>query len=113
MSECPRDDPEAFFAGEGGNIDAVLASAENGSAWTLLYPSFKVVAPKPDIVEIPIAYPVAQHDLGFARFVSKWIELKQGGILFQRLFDHWILGRNAENEPPRWSVIHNVLHWVD
>ena len=27
--------------------------------------------------------------------------------------DHWILGKGAKKSQPRWSVIRNVLGWVD
>ena len=30
-----------------------------------------------------------------------------------QLYDHWILGRDAEKRGPRWSVIRDVLGWVD
>jgi hypothetical protein len=29
------------------------------------------------------------------------------------LFDHWILGRGAEYDQPRWSIIRDMLGWVD
>ena len=29
------------------------------------------------------------------------------------LYDYWILGIGAEPVQPRWSVIRNVLHWID
>jgi hypothetical protein len=29
------------------------------------------------------------------------------------LYRYWILGQNAAPQRPRWSVIRNVLHWVD
>ena len=29
------------------------------------------------------------------------------------LFEHWILGKDALQKGPRWSVIRDVLHWVD
>ena len=29
------------------------------------------------------------------------------------LYGHWILGKYAVKREPRWSVIRNVLHWVD
>jgi hypothetical protein len=27
--------------------------------------------------------------------------------------DYWVLGRGAEATGPRWSIIRNVLGWVD
>ena len=29
------------------------------------------------------------------------------------VFDHWILGQGAMKKQPRWSIIRNVLHWID
>jgi len=34
-------------------------------------------------------------------------------ITLDRLYEHWILARSPEDSPPRWSVIRDVLHWVD
>jgi hypothetical protein len=57
---------------------------------------------------------VAGRDDEMADFISRWIELGQKQHLdFQRLYDHWILGLSAKERKPRWSVIRNVLHWVE
>ena len=108
--ESPRD----FFSNMHPNMDAIVLTAEAGSAWTLIYPNFEVAVPKPDIVKFPLAYPVAGRDDVMADFVSRWIELAHKQHLdFQRIYDHWILGAEAEEKKPRWSVIRNVLGWVD
>ena len=87
--------------------------AERGSAWTLLYPQFSVVVPEPGIIKVPLAYPIAEHDAAFAGFMNTWIDLKRKDGTIQRLYDYWVLGRDAAPRQPRWSVIRNVLHWVD
>jgi ABC-type amino acid transport substrate-binding protein len=46
-------------------------------------------------------------------FLNRWIDLKQKNGTIQKLFDHWILGEGAEDTGPRWSIIRDVLHWVD
>jgi hypothetical protein len=28
-------------------------------------------------------------------------------------YNYWILGKNIEENNSRWSVVRNVLHWVD
>jgi ABC-type amino acid transport substrate-binding protein len=86
--------------------------AERGSAWTLLYPQYSVVVPGPGIVKVPLAYPIARHDLAFAGFVNTWIELKRRDGTIESLYQYWILGRNAAPSRPRWSILRNVLHWV-
>ena len=42
-----------------------------------MYPKFSVVIPEPDLVKLPLAYPIGQRDQAFATFVNTWIELKQ------------------------------------
>ena len=34
------------------------------------------------------------------------------GLIYQ-LYDKWILGKFDTQKAPRWSVIRNVLHWID
>jgi len=68
--------------------------------------------PLPDVVKIPVAYPVACADEDFAEFLSQWILLKKNGLEFPRLYDHWILGKDAVPKQPRWSIIRDVFKWV-
>ena len=87
--------------------------AERGSAWTLLYPQFSVVVPEPGVLRIPLAYALSTHDQEFGTFINTWIQLKRRDGTIDDLYQYWILGRNAAPRRPRWSVIRNVLHWVE
>jgi ABC-type amino acid transport substrate-binding protein len=112
----PFSSAEELFGPEARTWDALVLTAERGSAWTLLHPELSVVVPNPGLIKVPLAYPVARQDQDFARFLDQWIDLKRlerkyGTI--QTLYDHWILGREAVPLRPRWSIIRNVLHWVD
>jgi hypothetical protein len=49
------DSPREFFEAPEGEYDALLSTAEGGSAWTLLHPAFSVVVPRPNVVTGPIA----------------------------------------------------------
>jgi ABC-type amino acid transport substrate-binding protein len=102
-----------FFEGAGGDLDALLVSAEMGSAWTLLYPDYQVVVPKPNIHKIPMSYPIAGNDQAMINFMNHWVELKKKDKTIDRLYNYWILGKGAKPQKPRWSIIRNVLHWVD
>ena len=95
------------------DIDAVAIPAERGSAWTLLYPQYSVVVPAPGITKVPLAYPIGAQDPAFASFMNTWLDLKRKDGTIQGLYDYWVLGRDAAPRQPRWSVIRNVLHWVD
>jgi ABC-type amino acid transport substrate-binding protein len=56
---------------------------------------------------------VARHDKDFAAFLNTWIELKRRDGTIDALYGHWILGKQAGKRQPRWSIMRNVLHWID
>jgi Na+/H+-dicarboxylate symporter/ABC-type amino acid transport substrate-binding protein len=105
--------PREFFEERGEELDAFVFAAEIGAAWTLLHPEYSVVIPKPDVVSVPSAWPVAQGDLESAQFLGSWFELKRANGALGRLYDRWVLGRDALPHRPRWSVLRNVIGWGD
>ncbi|MGI9263275.1 MAG: cation:dicarboxylate symporter family transporter, partial [Gammaproteobacteria bacterium] len=54
-SDAQRD----FFESDGAGAEAFIDTAEEGAAWTLLYPRFAVVVPKP-VIRIPVVYLTAK-----------------------------------------------------
>jgi ABC-type amino acid transport substrate-binding protein len=105
------DTPIDFFEKNIPNLDAMLATAEGGSAWTLLYPKYQAVVIKPQTHKIPLAYPIAGGDRELADIINKWIYLAKDSPSFKRKYDYWIMGVGAEEKKPRWSVVRNVLGW--
>jgi Na+/H+-dicarboxylate symporter/ABC-type amino acid transport substrate-binding protein len=93
-------------------VDAFIATAERGSAYTLLHPEFSVAVPQPRPLKVPLAYVVAGRDQAVAQVVNTWIELKRKDGTIDALFAHWILGRDATPRQPRWSIARDVLHWM-
>ncbi len=108
----PVSSPREFFENPALDADALLISAEAGSAWTLMYPGFSPVVPQPVRFVLPLAYPVAEHDFAFANFMSQWIELKSETPDFRRVYDYWILGQVAKEKRPRWCILRDVLGWI-
>ena len=107
----PLNSPREFFKRQ--DLDAFIFTAEAGSAWTLIYPEYAVVVPQPDSIKAPLAYPIAQNDQRMINFINAWIGLRMKDKTIEKLFDHWVLGHGADKKEPRWSIIRNVLHWVD
>lgn len=103
---------EQFFSQDGAGLDGYVTTAEAGSAWSLLYPQYTVAVPRPWIMKVPVAFALPAGDTAMENAVNAWIELKRGDGTLQSLNDYWILGRNAEQKGPRWSVIRDVLGWV-
>ena len=104
---------DRFFEPEAPNLDALVFSAEAGSAWNLLHPEYTVVVPQPDPIRIPLAFAAARGDVEFVNFLNAWIELKKSDTTIDRLYRYWVLGEEAGDREPRWSVIRDVLHWVE
>jgi ABC-type amino acid transport substrate-binding protein len=104
---------EALFNQPSAHADAFALPAERGSAWTLIYPAYSVVVPGPDPIRVPLAYPIAKHDQPLAAFVNTWIALKRKDGTLDAAYKHWILGQDAAPRQPRWSIVSNVLHWLE
>jgi len=101
-----------FFAGNIGTWDGIVMSAEAGSAWTLLYPNYSVVVPKPEPHIYPIGYGVARGNQQLLNYLNSWVAMMKNGAPLQEVYDRWILGKGAEEVKSRWSIIRDVLHWV-
>ena len=90
----------------------MLLSAQEGAAYAYRYPHYAVVSSR-GAVRIPAAYAVPKGDLETVEFLSNWIELKRGNGTIDRLHEYWMLGGAAKPRQPRWSIIRDVLHWID
>ena len=100
-----------FLSSENKRFDGIFGPAEEIAAWTILYPRFTVVVPRPAI-RLPVGYslPLGSHEL--VRTVDDWlIEMEQSGRI-DELHDFWIGGKIEQVRPPRWSVIRDVLGWI-
>ena len=94
-------------------VDALAMPAERGSAWTMRHPEYTAVVPLPDPIRIPLAFGLPLGEAELSSFMNAWIELKRRDGTFDGLYKYWILGQNTVATPPRWSIIRDVLHWVD
>ena len=101
-----------YFKGKTPNLDALLISAESGSAFTLLYPEHEVVVPQGLRVKLPLFYVIGNNDSETRDFLNHWIELRQKDGTFEEYYRHWVLGESSTPKPRRWCIIRDVLHWV-
>ncbi len=71
-----------------------------------------MVVPRP-IVSVPMGYTIRNGRDKLLQVVNAWLlETKASGE-FDKLHKYWVEGRTGEGQPPRWSIIRNVLHWID
>jgi Na+/H+-dicarboxylate symporter len=102
---------EAFLSGE-IEVDALLTTAEAGAVIAMLYPEYSVVVPVGARAKVPIVFAVQMAD-ELDRLLDRWLHLKQADGTIENLYAHWILGHRPAGRGIRWSVIRDVLGWVD
>jgi ABC-type amino acid transport substrate-binding protein len=102
-----------MLAPGGGTVDAILNGSEYGAAWTVLNPEFSVVVPRP-VARAVLGYAVARGNDDLLATLNAWLGEQKARGAVDALYEHWMLGRGSRTErPPRWSVIRDVLGWVD
>ncbi|MDH3831969.1 MAG: ABC transporter substrate-binding protein, partial [Gammaproteobacteria bacterium] len=104
----PVDSHRAFFKGEYENA-VLLASAEAGSAWTLLYPEYGVAIPNGLSVKAPAAIALPDGDSDYVSYINTWLLLTEKNGFIDQLYNYWILGEEYQPGEPRWSIMRNVL----
>jgi ABC-type amino acid transport substrate-binding protein len=103
--------PRSFFKGEVKDIDALVYSAESGSAWTMLYPEFSTIVPKGFRFKAPVGFLLPKGQIEYVSYISTWLNLKKDNGYIDKVYTYWILGENPKAKKRRWSVIHDVLGW--
>ena len=88
-------------------------SAEEGAAYSYRYPRYSVARAQGGAIQLPAAYAVPKGDVEMMEFVSNWIDLKRKDGTVDQLYEYWMMGGAAKPREPRWSIIRNVLGWVE
>lgn len=103
---------DAALAAHLNGTDAILATAEEAAAWTIRHPEYTLVVPSP-IRFIPLGYAVAKGNTDLLTLLDTWLLNAGTDGTVDALYSYWMLGEVKETQPPRWSVMHNVLGWGD
>ena len=103
---------DRLLASGAANIDAIGAFAEEAAAWTIRYPNFTMIAPSPPLL-VPSGYAVAHKDIDMLLYLDTWLLNAKNYGTVDQLYRYWMLGEVKKTQPPRWSVIRNVLGWID
>ena len=62
-----------------------------------------------------LSYAIRNDSPRFLHYLNQWLDLKRSQGFTERQYELWIKGKTEIAAPPepRWSIIRNVLHWVD
>ncbi len=105
--------PREFFRGEYPGVDAMLFTAQTATGWTLVYPEWTVVVPRGLDYECPMAFALPDDQERWKGYINSWLETRIKTGLTGQAYRHWILGEELNHRKKRWSVIRDVLGWVD
>ena len=64
-------------------------------------------------IRLPAGYAVPKGDIEMLEFISNWVDLKRKEGVIDELYAYWMLGGVAETKDPRWSIVRDVLKWVE
>ena len=92
-------------------LDGLIVAAEEGAAWNVLYPDYAVVVPQP-VIQRPVGMAVRLADAEWRGFLDRWLDFERFGGSLDRLRSYWIEGGGTQETAHRWSVLHDVLHWL-
>ncbi len=94
-----------------GECDAFVWSETTAVIWCLSHPDYIVIDYGNELGRAYFAYPVRQHATDFGFFLNSWLRLKEHSGFKKRMESYWIHGISPKKREPRWSVLHNILHW--
>lgn len=79
-----------FDEAERTKFDALLTTAEVGSAWAVLHPKTTMLAVFGAALPEDVVMVYGGEDRAFEDFLDRWIRRQTDRGLFERLFTHWI-----------------------
>jgi ABC-type amino acid transport substrate-binding protein len=104
------DSPRSFFTGARHDLSGLVLAAQEGAAWTVLYPEYTVVVPRP-LVRKPVGMAIRTGDSDWLHFLDRWLDYERLDGALDRLRVYWVEGGGTQQRPPRWSVTRDVLQW--
>ncbi len=102
--------PRPFFRDETDDLDALVYTAERGSAWTLLYPAYSVVVPEPLRHTGPLSFALPRGQEAWLDYVNTWLAYETPDRV-PYLFGYWVQGESPPGRERRWSILEDVLGW--
>jgi Na+/H+-dicarboxylate symporter/ABC-type amino acid transport substrate-binding protein len=94
---------------------ALLWEETEAIAWSLCHRHFRVVFYPNPLGFDTLAYATRGDSQRFLHYLNQWLQLKKAEGFTEKQYDLWIKGKTEIVAPTerRWSIIRNVLHWVE
>lgn len=94
---------------------AILWEEQEAIAWSLCHRNFRIVFPRPPMGYDTLSYVIRNDSPRFIHYLNQWLELKKTQGFTEKQYELWIKGKTEIAAEPvrRWSIIRNVLRWID
>jgi len=86
-------------------IDGVMWTLQQGSAWAAAHPGFTAVAPGDMGSPILLAYLMPPGADILRRYIDQWLDLKAADGFRAAQVDYWMNGKPRSDRPPRWNLL--------
>lgn len=104
------DSPEDFT--KNNQLDAFCWTQEEAQPWTLYHPQYCTISPSPGLGKTNYTYAMSTHSPKLRAFVNQWLLLRNDDNFIPEQKSYWFSGQKTKNKT-RWSIIKDVLHWVE
>lgn len=98
---------------EKGEFDAMVWSRLAAFVWGITHPNYIFFDYNEMLGQKYFSYAIPMGADNWASFLNSWLELKKQSGFTDRQYHYWIEASSVKEQAPRWSIIRNVLHWVD
>jgi Na+/H+-dicarboxylate symporter/ABC-type amino acid transport substrate-binding protein len=97
------------------DADILLWAEIQAIAWLTRHGGYTLITPDPSLGIDLFSYAIPQGSDVFLNYLNLWLTLKKNEGFSQHQYDLWILGKTETINPPeqRWSILRDVLHWID
>ncbi len=95
------------------NIDAVLWDEAGARAWCMDHSEYVYIDYDGGLGHFFLAYSVPKGAFEWLSFLNSWLDLKKESKFTDIQENYWINGIPPPSNVPQWSIIRNVLQWVD
>jgi ABC-type amino acid transport substrate-binding protein len=95
------------------NVDAVLWDSVGARAWCLENPKYVFIDYGGALGQFFLAYSVPKGSFEWLTFLNSWLNLKRESQFTAVQENYWLSGVRPQAAAPQWSIMRNVLHWVD
>ncbi len=95
-----------------GAGDALLWTAAAGTSWSLMNPRYTVLTTDHSLGKEHYGYALPPGEERLREFVNQWLDIRKLDGFSADQYAYWVEGGKREGAP-RWSIIRDVLHWVN